>query len=147
MWIMTPFGILMPSQRPTATMVGDARSLQIRARDKQALQFLKRHYMPTTLGKIIHTPDFDYEYRAYCTKADFAEAMDRMIGEIDYEKFKPQTEVALGKIDGGKLHTLYNRIWSVVAQHYDSSVLRRYEPKKTPAKGYAWDKVNKKGRH
>ncbi len=147
MWIMTPFGIIMPSQRSATSMNGDARSLQVRARDRRALKYLRDHYMGGELSKIVHTPERDYEYRAYCTPIAFAEAMTAMVLDINYEKFKPQAEKVLGPEAGGDLHTLYVRIWHIVAQHYDSPILRRYDPKNAPAKGYAWAKTTKKGRH
>lgn len=129
MWIMTPFGILMPALRPYDTIKdpNDERYLQVRARDKRALTYLRRHYMRETLGPTIGTPRMDYEYRAYCVHEDFAIAVSTMIEAIDYEKFKPETEIALGPKRGRRLHFLYNRIWGVIATHHDSSVLARYE--------------------
>ena len=109
MWIMTPFGILMPAKIP-ANVVAHGE-LQIRARDKRALTYLRKHYMPT-LGKTMYTPNLDYEYRAYTWKADFAEAVTRMIEDIDYEKFKPESKWV-------DLHNLYTRIWGVVFDHYN----------------------------
>ena len=126
MWIMTPFGFITPAARAANSIEpGDLRGLQVRARDRRALAHLKRHYLPT-LGNILATPERDYEYRAYCTHSAFAVAMSRLVATIDYEKFKPQTEVVLGEDEGGKLHSLYIRIWGVIAEHYESPILGRY---------------------
>lgn len=113
MWIMTPFGILMPAAIPED--VDQAPELlQIRARDRRALIYLRDNYMHGELGKIKHTPSFDYQYRAYADRLHFADAISRMIVEIDYEKFKPESKWR-------DLHDLYNRIWGVVFDHYGAS--------------------------
>lgn len=114
MWIMTPFGILMPAQRPEITITDDKwrdAKLQIRVRDRRALVYLRKNYMGRKLGPIIATPDLDYDYRSYCTHDDFAAVVARMVIDIDYAKFKPEA------IDDN-LHHLYNRIWAVVSVHY-----------------------------
>jgi len=115
MWIMTPFGIIMPAQaEDNAPISGDpADWFQVRARDRAALVHLRKRYMNDRLRRIIHTPQRDYEYRAYCLKTDFAEAMRRMLLEVDYEKFKPEARTK-------SLHDLYLRIWAVVFTHYES---------------------------
>lgn len=109
---MTSFGILMPAIRPPDTVKeGDECTLQIRARRAKDLDILRARYMPGTLGETIHTPKFDYEFRAYCRPQDFAEAMYLMVMEINYKKFKPTTESIY---KDRELHTCYNSIWSVV---------------------------------
>lgn len=111
MWLMTGFGILMPAIRPPKTIArGDLRTMQIRSRRRQDLDILRAQYMPT-LGATIATPQMDYNFRAYCTPDAFAVAMMKAILDIDYLKFKPTTEDRYGDAE---LHTLYNRIWSVV---------------------------------
>lgn len=111
MWAMTSFGILMPAIRPPHTVAfGDDRTMQIRARRARELDILRAKYMPGKLGPNLHTPDKDYEYRAYCTPEAFALAMARMVTEIDYLKFKPTTD----RYADNDLHSCYNRIWSVV---------------------------------
>lgn len=125
MWIMTPFGILMPAAIPDKVReemisadMGDSLEwdMQVRTRDRRALTYLRKRYMRNTLGPTIATPEMDYDFRAYCSAVDFGYVVQRMIIEIDYEKFKPETE----KFKWGRdLHVLYNRIWSVVFTHYD----------------------------
>lgn len=111
MWAMTPFGILMPAIRPPKTVkFGDPQTMQVRARRARDLDILRAVYMPGQLGPTIHTPDMDYEYRAYCVPAAFAMAMAQMVMDIDYLKFKPQTD----KFADDELHGCYNAIWTVV---------------------------------
>jgi hypothetical protein len=115
MWVMTSFGILMPAIRPAHTILaGDERTMQIRTRRARDLDILRARYMPTTLGANIHTPDKDYEYRAYCTPHAFALALAAITVEIDYLKFKPTTEKKFGDRE---LHDTYNAIWSTVLYH------------------------------
>lgn len=115
MWIMTSFGILMPSIIPPKYQKpGDDRTLQIRTRREKDLTILRTKYMPRTLGPSIYSPDKDYEWRAYCTPEAFGLAMAQMITEIDYAKFKPTTE---DQYHDRELHDTYNAIWSVVSRH------------------------------
>lgn len=113
MWIMTPYGILMPAVRPNHQNL--ALPLQIRARDRRALVVLGdwMHLNGLPCTEIYPTPDLDYDYRVYTTHAAFAEAITADIMAIDYGKFKPQTR-------WNDLHDLYNRIWGVVFVHYDN---------------------------
>lgn len=113
MWVMTPFGFVSVVARPPKTVeLGDDRSLQIRARSKNTLMYLKRHYMPTTLGTISNTPERDYQFRAYCSKTAWADALVRMAEEIDYENFKDHT---LNK----DVHDLSMRVWWTIFDHYE----------------------------
>ncbi len=111
MWLMTSFGILMPSLRPEKyTPDWDDRKLQIRARRSKDLDILRAEYMKGSLGGTIYTPDKDYEYRAYCTHEAWAIACMKLMMEIDYVKFKPTTD----RYRDHRLHSVYNRIWGVV---------------------------------
>lgn len=110
MWVFTSFGVLMPSVRPAGTVpAGDDRLIQVRTRRKRELVILKAEYLPE-LGDIIEIPYSDYEYRAYCTHAQWAAAVAAISMDIDYTKFKPTTE---SKYRDPQLHSLYNKVWSV----------------------------------
>lgn len=114
MWVMTPFGILMPALRPPDTVPeGDVQTLQIRTRRRKDLEILRDEYMGEALGEIIHTPTFDYNYRAYCTPQAFSDALGKMTHAIDYERFKPTTEA---KYKDAELHSVYNSIWGTVTR-------------------------------
>lgn len=133
MWIMTPDGILMPAATPNTPGIWDGWDMQVRARDKRVLQKLRRRMLAEHMhiSDIVATPELDYEFRFYADSTDVGAVLGDMIAEIDYEKFKP---VSLKKGRGGdKLHSLYNRIWGVVADHYDSPILYRYNPRRRRA--------------
>lgn len=122
MWIMTPFGIIMPSAIPATVDLG-SYELQVRARDRRALKHFKRTYMwGLEASKIVATPTMDYEFRFYTTRSDFAEGMARAIDDIREPKFKPTAKDA-------DLHHLYNTVWYVVAKHYDAVAVGGEGPK------------------
>lgn len=109
MWVFASFGLLMPSTRPTKyTPAWDDRKLQIRARRAKDLDILRAKYMSDSLGETIHTPDKDYEYRAYCTHEAWAIGLMKMSLDINYDKFKPTAN------RDHVYHTVLNSIWSVV---------------------------------
>lgn len=135
MWIAAPFGFLMPAIRPPKTVEpGDDRTLQVRARRAKDLDILRAEYMKGKLGPTIHTPDFDYEYRAYCTPEAFAFASMQMIMEINYTKFKPTT---LDWYRDHQLHKVYNEMWSVLLSGLST---RRHQDE-------YWGKSTKRGKH
>lgn len=112
MWLMTSFGILMPSIRPPKTVpADDNRTIQVRVRVKKHLEILRDEFMHDELGPIWDTPSMDYNFRAYCTPEAWARACYAMALEVDYQKFKPTTE---SKYNDKKLHSVYNSIWSDV---------------------------------
>jgi hypothetical protein len=134
MWIMTPDGILMPAAVPAANGPWNANGYdwdqQVRARDKRVLTKLRKRMLAEhmVVSDIVATPQLDYDYRMYVLAVDFGYIVNLMITEIDYEKFKP---VSLLKGRGGKkLHDVYNRIWGIVADAYDSPILYRYNPRR-----------------
>lgn len=111
-WIFLPFGILMPAVRPPWSMQpDDPATMQVRVRDARHLEPL-REIMGDKLGPTVITDNFDYEARAYCVPADFAEAIGKIITEIDYERFKPTTERY--PATAGQLHSAYVSVWSTL---------------------------------
>lgn len=121
MWVMTSFGILMPSLRPPNTVAeGDTQTLQVRSRRRKDLEILRDEYMKDDLGPILGNEDFpadhppmDYNFRAYCTPEAFGVALTKITADIDFEKFKPTTE---SKYKDAELHSVYNAIWSTVCR-------------------------------
>ena len=114
MWAFTSFGILMPAIRPPHTVEeGDDKTMQIRTRRKIDLEILRDEYMGDQLGEIIHTPKFDYNYRAYCRPEDFAAVMAKIVMEIDYEKYKP---TILTKYKDHDLHGVTNSVWGTMCR-------------------------------
>src|SRR4051794_18513239 len=93
MWIFAPFGLLMPAEIPAKyKKPGQENTIQIRARRSKDLDILRARYMLGTLGPTLHTPDKDYEYRAYADREDWKEALGLMTDDISYSKFKPTSE-------------------------------------------------------
>lgn len=137
MWVMTSFGIFMPSLRPAEHVpAGDQRLLQIRARRHRELAILKHEYMPNA-GEIIHLPFTDYEYRIYCTHEEWAQVMAQLARDIDYVKFKDTTS----RYKDDKLHTAYLRIWNTLYTMFSTNSV--FDVKFTaPVKG----KKNRKGK-
>ena len=112
MWIMTSFGAFFPAMRPANTIApGDEQVLQIRARRRIDLTRLRRHYMPD-LGPTYALPDSDYEVRANCTRSGLASALVRISLDVDYEKFKPTTDLW----GDDQLHRAYLRVWGVLLE-------------------------------
>lgn len=119
MWVMTSFGIFMPSLRPAEHVPkGDERLLQIRARRHRELAILKAEYMPEA-GEIIYMRKTDYEYRIYCTHEEWALVMARLAMDIDYVKFKDTTS----RYNDEKLHSAYLRIWSLLYVTFSTNKL------------------------
>lgn len=111
MWICLPMGMYMPALRPAHTIpAGDDRLLQIRARRRVDLDRLRRELLPE-LGDTVHLKHTDYEFRAYCTHEQWANALAQAALDIDYVKFKEQSEV---KYNDKKLHDVYTAMWYTV---------------------------------
>lgn len=131
MWMFTGFGVLMPAARPAKyTPPNDPRTLQIRSRRRQDLDILRAMFMQGQLGPTLHTPDKDYEYRAYCKPEDFAWAVFEMIMKIDYTKFKPETD----NFADNEHHAFLTSVWA--------TYLNMISTKKHQAE--YWDSVDKK---
>lgn len=133
MWVMTHFGILMPSLRPVRGPT-DKRELQIRARRRQDIDYLRRHYMPK-LGETVTLGETDYQYRAYCTREEWADALRLIVLEIDYVKFKPTTE---DKHNDRKLHDVYIRIWNVIFSGFPIGAYGNWQTKARDRKSW-WE--------
>lgn len=129
MWVMTSFGIFMPGLRPANTVPeGDNRLLQIRSRRIRDLEIMRAKYMPG-LGDIIKIEHTDYQYRAYCTHEEWANALAKLAMDIDYVKFKDTTEKKYGD---KALHSLYNVLWGKILDAFPAgSVYTSYKSNRT----------------
>jgi hypothetical protein len=126
MWIMTNFGAFSTTLRdPKIVDVGDDRLLQVRARSAKHLRALKNKYMPNA-SKIVRLTFCDYEFRIYCTHAEWAAAVAHMVHDINYRNFKDT-------VVDDDLHDAYLRVWSVL---YDAlATNRKYPSRKRGKKG------------
>jgi hypothetical protein len=111
--------MFMPALRPPGTFDPnkDPRVLQVRTRRAQDLNRLRQDYLPE-LGKTIKLAGTDYEYRAYCTKAQWGAALARMADDIGYVKFKDTAR-------DDQLHSLYLEMWGSILRHLSPGFQRR----------------------
>jgi hypothetical protein len=79
----------------------------VRARAKGDLETLKERYIPT-LGHILKGEGTDYQYRARVSREDMAEAMKRIVMDIDYPNFKD----SVAEKQGHKRARIYGEVWS-----------------------------------
>jgi len=80
--------------------------LTVRARVKSDLNALRK-YIPR-MGKITASANSDYKYRARVSKVKFAEALGKIVMDINYDNFK-------GKIlesQGHNRANVYMQVWA-----------------------------------
>jgi hypothetical protein len=129
MWIMTPFGIIMPAAAPVEVQDNEGWDLQVRSRERTALIYFQKRYMPAGgFTRVKATPLQDYDFRFFTRKPLFMDAIDAMVDDIDYEKFKPTT-LRRG-MGGEKLHKLYNRIWAEYLAAYGTDNMYTNAPRR-----------------
>jgi hypothetical protein len=115
MWIFTPDGILMPSLVPEE-FVRDGLELAVRSRRRRDLEkFRERYMIDAPMSPIYEIAGTDYDFRFDTTREAFANAAAALMRDIDYIKFKPETENAKKGRHDRELHLVYNRIWHIVA--------------------------------
>lgn len=100
MWFMTPFGFFSVVHKP-----GES-GLTIRSRTRGDLLRLRRHYLPELSDPVTHVGT-DYPWRARCNQEALAQAMSKIVRQIDYANFKD--EVAL--INGKARSQRYAKVW------------------------------------
>lgn len=106
MWLITPIGFFSIVQKPSDKATD---RLTIRARVKSDLDALRQLYIPS-LGEIQESDTNDYRFRAVASRSDVAEAMTKLIDDLDYSNFK--NEVA--KTQGYDRADLYHDVWSTL---------------------------------
>jgi len=108
MFVGTYFGLFMPGLRPNKP-ADDPRDLQVRSRRAVDLDRLRDLYLPE-LGETLAIKGHDYQFRAYCTKAQWASALAMIAMDIDYTKFKDSP--VKSRFRDHKLSSVYLKIWS-----------------------------------
>jgi hypothetical protein len=101
MWLVTNFGFFSIVKKK-----GDD-VLTVRARVRSDLEALKEKYIPT-LDEILEGKGTDYKYRAKVSREDMAEAMQKIVKDIDYSNFKD----SVAKKQGYKRASIYGEVWS-----------------------------------
>lgn len=99
MWLFTKYGFYSI----TETCNGN---VQVRAREADDLDAMREEYMPA-LGQTFTTLHADYPFRAFCTKDELAEAMGRIVHDINYTNFKGE----VGEIDPDRVK-IYHQVWA-----------------------------------
>ncbi len=102
MWVFTPEGFYS-----VVTAEEFEEELQVRARDQDDLERLRRSWFPE-LGPTIVKPGRDYPCRAFCTREQLGEALGRMAHAIDYSNFKNAVARRHG---AGRAH-IYGNVWA-----------------------------------
>ena len=103
MWICTTIGFFSVCQKPSDT------DLTVRTRVKADLDELRKQYLPT-LGPTIEGAGTDYPYRAKVSHGDLAEAMTKLVKDIDYGNFKQAVE----NRQGLERERIYSKVWGAL---------------------------------
>jgi hypothetical protein len=115
MIVATAFGMFMPSLRRTGTVPdGDVRLLQVRSRRRIDLERLREHYLPE-LGETVVGGGTDYQFRAFCTHAQWGAALVKIASDINYVKFKDSPKQQWGD---HALTNAYNRMWGNILDSF-----------------------------
>ena len=108
MWVATRVGFFSIVQKK------GEEGLTIRARARKDLQQLKARYLPD-LSDIQEGGGTDYQYRAWCSHQQWADASSRIALDIDYANFKSQIKKEVGPTRSG----IYSQVWGALWDIYD----------------------------
>lgn len=104
MWLFTTFGFFSVVQKP------GEKDLTVRSRVRSDLERLREKYL-STLGPVVEHGGTDYQFRAKASHAELAEAMAKIVKDIDYSNFKN----VVSQRQGRKRHDAYAGVWDVLA--------------------------------
>lgn len=105
MWIITTIGFFSVVQKPDDV---ETNTLTVRARVKYDLQRLSAYVdfvSPITTDK-----GTDYRYRAKVLRHQFADAMIKLVYDIDYDNFKD----AVTQAQGYRRAHVYGDVWAAL---------------------------------
>lgn len=108
MWLITNFGFFSVVEKSGDKTAG---RLTVRARVKADLETLRARYLPE-LGEITANAGTDYKYRAPVARSALAQAVSRIVEEIDYSNFKN----SVAKTQGHDRSHVYSQVWDVLYQ-------------------------------
>lgn len=106
MWLFLPEGFFS-----VVTAEEFGAELQVRARAEGDLDALRATYLPS-LGPTKTIPHRDYPFRAFTTKADWAECLVKVALAVDYTNFKD----TVAKRQGHQRAHVYAKVWSACRQ-------------------------------
>ena len=82
-------------------------TLTVRARVRADLEQLKASYLPE-LGPVLENSSTDYRYRAGAPQAAVAQAMARLVADLDYDNFKNR----IAESRGHAFHDALSNVWT-----------------------------------
>ncbi|WP_201451534.1 hypothetical protein [Hydrogenophaga sp. BPS33] len=106
MWLVTPVGFFSVVRKPTDIK---KKTLTVRARVRADLEALKVQFLPE-LSAIQESTTNDYRFRAVAPQVAVAEAMSRLVEDLDYDNFKNEVAERQGRARAD----LYHDVWSVL---------------------------------
>ena len=106
MWLITPIGFFSIVQKPDDRQ---SDTLTVRARVASDLDALREHYLPE-LGPIAADRGTDYRFRAVAPRLAVAEAMRRLVHDLDYSNFKN----TVAEQQGYQRAATYHKVWDAL---------------------------------
>jgi 8-oxo-dGTP pyrophosphatase MutT (NUDIX family) len=103
MWLFTRLGFFSVVRKENDD------HLTIRSRTQGDLLRLCRYYLPKAGDPVAHAGT-DYPWRVRCPQNDFAEALQKIAGDIDYGNFKNEVALSVGKTRAAH----YGKVWSAL---------------------------------
>lgn len=102
MWILSQQGFYSVVSKPWNR---DQETLTIRSRVRSDLESLS-DYLPD-MGSIIESTDSDYRFRTVAAQQATANAIAKLVAQIDYDNFKAQ----IG-IESRQRASIYGNVWA-----------------------------------
>jgi hypothetical protein len=96
--------------------------LAVRARDRQSLVPLSE----MAEAEIEFTPNRDYQYRVYVTRAMFQDFMNLSIETLDYGNFKDRLKVSRGKVFAHAAGSVWATMHDVADAEYNEWYADKY---------------------
>jgi len=103
MWLFTNIGFFSVVQKPNTNY------LTVRARVKGDLDALRNKYLPE-LSATQGNGGTDYPWRATVNHADFADALGKIVLDLNYGNFKSEVAAQQGTARASR----YSRVWQVL---------------------------------
>lgn len=103
MWLFTVFGFFSIVRK------SDDPHLTIRSRTLGDLRRLRNHYLPQATAPSAQGGS-DYPWRMHCGADELAQALPRIVADIDYGNFKDEVALMTGKARASR----YGDVWQVM---------------------------------
>lgn len=104
MWILTTIGFFSIVQKPWDVERG---TVTIRARVRGDLENLRDGYLPE-ISEITESTDSDYRFRAVVPQSRCADALAKIVQDIDYDNFKDE----VARLQGRRRAHVYHDVWA-----------------------------------